>query len=77
MSTFPRLFSGLCAALLCALTLAGCAPKDTVRLLYTPVTPSVLPARGQAGQAGNRNEIQGRGFFGRHLRAGMDQPLSG
>ena len=44
MSTFPRLFSGLCAALLCALTLAGCAPKDTVRLLYTPVTPSVLPA---------------------------------
>lgn len=22
----------------------GCAPKDTVRLLYTPVTPSVLPA---------------------------------
>ena len=44
MSTFPRLFSGLCVALLCALTLAGCAPKDTVRLLYTPVTPSVLPA---------------------------------
>ena len=44
MSTFPRLFSGLCAALLCALTLAGCAPKDTVRLLYTPVTASVLPA---------------------------------
>ena len=44
MSTFPRLFSGLGAALLCALTLAGCAPKDTVRLLYTPVTPSVLPA---------------------------------
>ena len=44
MSTFPRLFSGLCAALLCTLTLAGCAPKDTVRLLYTPVTPSVLPA---------------------------------
>ena len=34
----------MCAALLCALTLAGCAPKDTVRLLYTPVTPSVLPA---------------------------------
>ena len=44
MSTFPRLFSGLCVALLCALTLAGCAPKDTVRLLYTHVTPSVLPA---------------------------------
>lgn len=44
MSTFPRLFSGLCATLLCALALAGCAPKDTVRLLYAPVTPSVLPA---------------------------------
>ncbi|MCH5276743.1 MAG: hypothetical protein J1E80_02790 [Desulfovibrionaceae bacterium] len=44
MFTFPRLFSGLCAALVCALALAGCAPKDTVRLLYSPVTPSVLPA---------------------------------
>lgn len=44
MSIFPRLFSGLCAALLCALTLAGCAPKDTVRLVYAPVTPAVLPA---------------------------------
>ncbi len=44
MSVFLRLFSSLCAVLLCALTLVGCAPKDTVRLLYAPVTPSVLPA---------------------------------
>lgn len=44
MSTFPRLFSGLCVALLWTLALAGCAPKDTVRLLYSPVTSSVLPA---------------------------------
>lgn len=37
-----RLIPAVCVALL--VTVAGCAPKDTVRLIYTPVTPSVLPA---------------------------------
>ena len=39
-----RLFSLLGVLLFASLTLAGCTPKDTVQLLYTPVTPSVIPA---------------------------------
>lgn len=39
-----RICMPLGAAVLCVLALAGCMPKDTVRLMYAPVTPTVLPA---------------------------------
>lgn len=43
MASRLRLLPLACAALLIA-TLGGCLPGDTVRLMYHPVTPAVLPA---------------------------------